>query len=279
VSFVALHRSEETLALLERYPNAFLLLAQIALRARWTDCPVTGLKAGQAFIGDWRKAGLKSPKAYEVAKKRLEKCGLVGFRGGNKGTVATILDTRIFSVSNESGGSQGGSQGEPKGEPRGTNNKDTRKPSKERESAGASGDDLSEKAQTIVAAYPRKEKVANAIAIVHGHLRGGESYEAMLSGTKAAAAIIRTLPSGASNRYVPGAENFFLSKRWADDPETLRRQGDTKSGSKPMSDEEADALLGGRAPQRTDEAARKPSIEDLMGERSLSIIKATDLKE
>lgn len=69
----------------------------------------------------------------------------------------------------------------------------------------------------------------------------------MLAGTKAAAAIIRTLPSGASNRYVPGAEAFFRAKRWADDPETLRRQGDTKSGSKPMSDEEALAQLGGRA--------------------------------
>jgi hypothetical protein len=126
-----------------------------------------------------------------------------------------------------------------------------REDSKERERAGAKSPpgtpDLAEQAQAVVAAYPRKEKVADALAIVLGQLRAGDSFEAMLSGTKAAAAIIRTLPSGASNRYVPGAEAFFRAKRWADDPETLRRQGDTKSGSKPMSDEEADALLGGRA--------------------------------
>jgi hypothetical protein len=126
-----------------------------------------------------------------------------------------------------------------------------REDSKERERAGAKSPpgtpDLAEQAQAVVAAYPRKEKVADALAIVLGQLRAGDNFEAMLAGTKAAAAIIRTLPSGASNRYVPGAEAFFRAKRWADDPETLRRQGDTKSGSKPMSDEEALAQLGGRA--------------------------------
>lgn len=124
--FVALHRSEETLALLENYPNAYLLLNQIAIRARWVDCPVTGLKKGQARIGDWRKAGLKSPKAYEVAKKRLKKCQFAGFQGGNKGTVATLLNTKVFSITAENGGSQGGTQGEPRGKPGGTNNKETR---------------------------------------------------------------------------------------------------------------------------------------------------------
>jgi hypothetical protein len=126
-----------------------------------------------------------------------------------------------------------------------------REDSKERERAGATPPpgtpDLADQAQAVVAAYPRKEKVADALTIVLGQLRDGESFEAMLAGTKACAAVIRTLPSGPSNRYVPGAEAFFRAKRWADDPETLRRQGDAKSGSKAMSDEEALAQLGGRA--------------------------------
>lgn len=124
---------------------------------------------------------------------------------------------------------------------------------KERESACAkapSGSpDFPEQAQTIVAAYPRREKVQDALVIVLGHLREGDSYEAMLAGTKAAAAVIRTLPSGASNRYVPGAEAFFRAKRWADDPDTLRRQGDQRTGSKPMSGDDFLDELGGRAPQ------------------------------
>lgn len=124
---------------------------------------------------------------------------------------------------------------------------------RERESAGAIEEpptekpDVFEQAQTIVGTYPRKEKIADALTIVAGQLKNGENFETMLSGTKAAAAVIRTLPSGHANRYVPAADNFFRAKRWADDPETLRRQGNTQNGSKPMTDEEAMTLLGGRA--------------------------------
>ena len=117
IGFIAMHRSEEAIALLENYPNAMLLLMQIAIRARWAcdDCPITGLRPGQAMIGDWRKAGLRSPKQYQVAKSRLEKCGFVVFKGGSKGTIATLIDKRIFSITNENGGSVGGSQGEARG--------------------------------------------------------------------------------------------------------------------------------------------------------------------
>ena len=112
----------------------------------------------------------------------------------------------------------------------------------ERERVGA-------KAHQIVEAYPRREKTASALGIVRTHLLGGDSFEAMLSGTKACAAVIRTLPSGASNRYVPGAEAFFLQKRWQDDPETLRRQGESKTGAGKLDDEEVLRQLGGREPE------------------------------
>ncbi|MBK1884387.1 hypothetical protein JIN85_18360 [Luteolibacter pohnpeiensis] len=129
--WVALCRSEETLALLEGYPNAFLLLCQIALRAKWKDCPISGLRAGEALIGDWKKAGLHSKKAYEVAKSRLEKCQLVAFQGGNKGTRAKLINSTVFSVFHEAEGEPEatpmGSQGESKGKPGGTNNKEIKK--------------------------------------------------------------------------------------------------------------------------------------------------------
>jgi hypothetical protein len=123
--FIALHCGEETTALLSAYPNAFLLLTQIAMRAKWKSCAITNMKAGEAFIGDWRKAGLRSPKAYEVAKKRLEKCGIARFQGGNKGTRAFLLNSTIFSISLETKGKPaedlGGSQGGAKGNLGGTN--------------------------------------------------------------------------------------------------------------------------------------------------------------
>ena len=127
--FVALHATEETNELLKRHPNAFLLLTQIALRAKWKDCPITKLKAGQAFIGDWRNAGLDSEKSYRCAKKTLTDCQIAAFTGASKGTVATILDSTIYSNFHDPKGGQtddlGASQGRTKGEPRATNNTDT----------------------------------------------------------------------------------------------------------------------------------------------------------
>lgn len=110
----------------------------------------------------------------------------------------------------------------------------------ERECAG-------EKARQIVDAYPRREKVAECLSIVSKHLDEGEDFEAMLSGTKACAAVIRTLPSAHLNRYVPSAGAFFLGKRWKDDPETMKRQGNQASGQGQMDLEDAKKLLGRRA--------------------------------
>ncbi len=107
-------------------------------------------------------------------------------------------------------------------------------------------------ASAIVGAYPRREKTADALAIVAKHLADGEDFEAMLAGTRACAAVIRTLPSGPRNRYVPSSEAFFRSKRWKDDPETLRRQGNPSNGQGQMSLDEAKKLLGGRAANITD---------------------------
>jgi len=101
--FIALYCGDETEALVTSHLNAFLLLLQIAMRAKWKDCPITGLKAGQAFIGDWKKAGIPSEMAYRHAKKTLLECRFATFRGTSKGTVATLTDSRIFSITSKSG--------------------------------------------------------------------------------------------------------------------------------------------------------------------------------
>jgi hypothetical protein len=101
--WIRLVRSDEAQALLTNHPNAFLLLVQIALRAKWKDCPITGLKKGQAQIGDWKKAGLKSQNVYRRAKRVLEACLIVTFKGTNKGTVATLIDSSIFAITADQG--------------------------------------------------------------------------------------------------------------------------------------------------------------------------------
>jgi hypothetical protein len=108
--FIALHCGDETAALIAGHPNAFLLLTQIAMRAKWKDCPITKLKAGQAFIGDYQEAGIHSEMAYRHAKKVLADCGLATFKGTNKGTVASLENSTIFSISSNPSNEQGNNQ-------------------------------------------------------------------------------------------------------------------------------------------------------------------------
>lgn len=141
--------------------------------------------------------------------------------------------------------------GKPMGNPRATHPEPIGVEEIDRKSVSAQAqakDTSSEKDPlAIVQAYPRKESLAEALNIVRRQLDDGEDYEAMLAGTRACAAVIRTLPSGPLNRYVPSAETFFRKMKWKDDPDSFRRQGNTATGQGQMSLEEARKLLGGRA--------------------------------
>ena len=125
--WIALHCSEEAESLLASHPNAFLLLTQIAMRAQWKNNPITGMKAGEAFIGDYQNAGIQSRKAYRTAQEILARTLLVRFKGANKGTVATLVDTRIFSVTAPDKGQQGANKGPSKGQQGATTHTDTQK--------------------------------------------------------------------------------------------------------------------------------------------------------
>jgi hypothetical protein len=101
MSWFALHRSDELFALLEEDPKGFCLLTLIAARARFQEdpCPVTGLRYGQAFVGDFRKAGIASRQAYRLSIRRLTARGFVTIQGTNKGTIATLLPQAIYTIS------------------------------------------------------------------------------------------------------------------------------------------------------------------------------------
>jgi hypothetical protein len=99
--FLKLIRNKETMELLTNAPNAFLLLTQIALRAKRTsDFNVHRLTIGQALVGDYKSIGLTERK-YRTAKAQLQSWGFVTFKGTNKGTIATLLNTRVFDINEE----------------------------------------------------------------------------------------------------------------------------------------------------------------------------------
>ena len=98
--FVKLMRSDATWELMKD-PNAFCLLSVIAFRAKRTDdFNVHGLRKGQALIGDYASYGM-TEKEYRGAKQRLQRYGLAHFRGTNRGTIATLLNTSVCDINEE----------------------------------------------------------------------------------------------------------------------------------------------------------------------------------
>lgn len=98
--FVAYMRSSEASELRKQDPNGFLLLSLIAERARWKAevCPVTGRKQGEALIGDYKEAGIKTREQYRGAARRLQEAGFITIKTTNKGTVATLTDSSVWSI-------------------------------------------------------------------------------------------------------------------------------------------------------------------------------------
>ena len=71
--FIKFNPGDEADWLQENQPNAFLLLVQIAKRARRTTGLPDGLEIGEALIGDFKKAGIDTRGKYRHALAVLEK--------------------------------------------------------------------------------------------------------------------------------------------------------------------------------------------------------------
>ncbi len=76
-NFIMFKRGHMSDWLQEEYPNAFLLLCQIAKRARYFEGHPDGKEIGMAEIGDYKKAGLQTEKIYRNAKKKLEELEII----------------------------------------------------------------------------------------------------------------------------------------------------------------------------------------------------------
>jgi hypothetical protein len=91
-------RSDDALELLRANPLALALAYVIATRAKWrVGFSQHNLKFGEAFIGDYENYGM-SERSYRTAKLHLAKWRFATFKATNKGTVAKLMDTRLFEV-------------------------------------------------------------------------------------------------------------------------------------------------------------------------------------
>lgn len=113
--FVQLKRTDTAKDLL-RHKNAAHLLQVIAFRARYTDEPnLNGLVFGEALIGDHEVYGM-TRKEDRVAREKLSKWKLASFRSTPEGTIARLLDSRVYALTDERNISEKGQQeGQQKG--------------------------------------------------------------------------------------------------------------------------------------------------------------------
>ena len=100
-TYIKLKRSAPTLELL-KYPNAFTLGAQIALRAnrKGPDYSPYQLQKGEALVGDYKSLGITRGQ-YRWAKKILERIQFATFRTTNRGTIAKLINSNIFDINIE----------------------------------------------------------------------------------------------------------------------------------------------------------------------------------
>lgn len=100
MTYVKAIRSESA-RILMKDKNAYMLLTQIAHRAKRSDNIQNNLNIGDALIGDYRSIGLTEME-YRGAKTRLKNIGQITTRPTNKGTIATIIKTDIYDINIDS---------------------------------------------------------------------------------------------------------------------------------------------------------------------------------
>lgn len=169
--FIQLNRCEKTFFLLKNFPNAFLLLTLIALRARRTPHPYNEMEIGEAYIGDWNSCGL-TRKEYRTALAYLERQEILLISQTNKkckkratseatsrttrGTIVKLLDSELwnvnFNIDNQSKGHLSGHSRATLGPPRG--HKQERK---EREECKEEEEDIVSK-DTLAPTPPSRRK-------------------------------------------------------------------------------------------------------------------------
>ena len=97
MEFLKLSRDPLVDSLLVSDPLAFVLLTVIARRAKREADPILGLEVGECFLGDYRNYGM-SEAQYRLRKIKLEKWGLVSTRTTNRGTIAKLVNKRVYDI-------------------------------------------------------------------------------------------------------------------------------------------------------------------------------------
>ena len=99
-NYVKMNRDSLFFDVLKKSHDAFILWSVIAFRASVFGNPIEGLKPGEAMVGDHEEYGMTRQR-YRTALKNLERWGIIKQNPTTKGTVVTLMDTRLFDINEQ----------------------------------------------------------------------------------------------------------------------------------------------------------------------------------
>lgn len=104
--------STECEELVQKHHDEFLLMTIIAIRAKRTlSTSQKGLQIGEALISH-TSSGL-TRKRYRISLRKLIQKQFVAIRRASKGTIAKLLNTKIYDINPEGEGPSKGPSGGP----------------------------------------------------------------------------------------------------------------------------------------------------------------------
>ena len=230
--FIKMNRTPEALELIRVDPKAFALLSLIALRAQWSDRQnFHNLAPCEALVGDHESAGL-TRQEQRTRLARLVKWGFLTTQTTNKGTVARLIDTRVFEVYCESATSKS-TRTQPATNQQSTTTKKDKKAKQERNGISApigAGDigftpvkrDLDNQAESIYEAYPRKIAKPEAIRAIRKALTK-HTFEFLIDCVKSYAKA----RFGEDSKFTPYPATWFNREQFNDDPKTWKAESQT----------------------------------------------------
>jgi hypothetical protein len=214
-------RGEDGDELISANPMAFVLAAIIARRARFSDgFNAHQLRPGEAILGDYRRYGM-TEQMYRTAKGQLEKWGFATFRTTNKGTIASLTDTRLFEVSGAANNEQANTQttdgqrtaNDPANGQATTNIDIVSNIRRIKKDQNEKNDQKGDHLLAIYEGYPKHVAKPQALKAIEAALRK-MPFEALLAKTKAFAEHCRA--TGADPRFIPHPATWFNQERYND---------------------------------------------------------------
>ena len=95
-TFIKYNRTEAARQLQSK-PIANHVLSVIAQRARFQEDAMSGLQAGQCYMGDFATIGL-TRQQYRSAIKLLQSRQIITIKTTNRGTIVTLIDNGVYDI-------------------------------------------------------------------------------------------------------------------------------------------------------------------------------------